>query len=372
MAAGRKARDRTEVNVLNDPVTTAASERVTLRELAAAIGAEVVGPDGSADRVVRACNTLDAAGDADISFLSNPKYAKQLDTTRAGAIIVSPKMAADARPDLALLTAKDPYYAWSLAVVRLHGRRRHPHAGVHPKAHVDPSATLGEGTVLYPGAYVGPGARVGRDCVLYANAVVYDGCVLGDRVVLQAGACIGADGFGYATHRDDDGVYRHHPIPQFGNVVLEDDVEVGSNTAIARAAVTSTVIGRGTKIDNCVAIGHGVRIGEHGMIIAQVGIAGSTTLGHHVTMAGQVGVTGHLKIGNGVTVGAQSGVMMDVEDGATVIGSPAMPATHARRVYFQFTQLAELADRVKKLERAAAAAAAATDGDGTPGSAMTA
>ena len=343
---------------------------MTLSELAAEIGAELVDapaaggpaagsasggpPSDAGGRIVRACNVLEAAGEGDVSFLSNPKYAKHLATTRATAVIVAAATASagvEVSPGTVLLKTTDPYYAWTLAVVRLHGHRRHPHRGVHPAAHVDPSAQIGEGTVIYPGAYVGPGTRVGRDCIIYANAAVYDECVLGDRVIVHANASIGPDGFGFATHKDPDGVWRHHKIPQVGNVVLEDDVEVGSNTSIARAAIGSTVIGQGTKVDNQVAIGHGVRVGPHCLLVAQVGIAGSTTLGHHVTAAGQVGIAGHLKIGNAVTMAAQTGVGFDIEDQATIMGRPSMPIGRARRVFSLYTQLPEIVARIKQLEQ---------------------
>ena len=336
---------------------------VTLRSLAAAIGAEVdeganatAGNAATVEHVtVSSVQTLDEAGPQQVSFLSNPKYASQLQTTRAAAVIVARGVRrpdALRNPNLVLLRSADPYFAYRQAVVKLHGFRKHPHEGVHPAAHVDPSATVGPGSVLYPGAFVGPRARLGKECILYPNAVVYDDCVLGDRVILHAGAVIGADGYGYASHRDDDKVVRHYKIPQMGNVVLEDDVEVGANAAVDRAVMGTTFVGRGTKIDNLVTIGHNVRVGEHGLIVAQVGIAGSTVVGHHVTMAGQGGIAGHLHIGDGVTLGAQAGVFMDVPDQSTLVGAPAMPAGRARRVYSIFTQLPELLDRVKKLEQA--------------------
>lgn len=328
------------------PTTTTTTTAMTLTQLASEIGAEVVG-DGSL--TVSSVATLEEAGPGQVSFLSNAKYVRHLETTRATAVIVAGAVRSDR---VALLRTRDPYYAFSRAVVLLHGYRRHPHAGVHPQAHVDPTATVGEGTVIYPGAYVGPRARVGRDCILYPNVTVYDDCVLGDRVVLHASTSIGHDGFGYASRRDPDGVVRHHKIPQAGNVVVEDDVEMGANCSVDRAALGSTVVGRGTKFSNNISIGHGVRIGEHGLLVGQVGIAGSVALGHHVTIAGQVGVAGHIRVGNGVTIGGQSGVTNDVEDGATIIGSPAMPANRARRVLTLFTQLPELLDRIKRLEQA--------------------
>ena len=313
---------------------------VTLRELADTIGAELV---GDADVSISSCNTLEEAGPGQVSFLTNPRYVKQLETTRASAVIVAPGVKSDR---VALLKAKDPYYAMARTVAWLHGFRKPPHKGVHPRAHVESDATIGDGTVLYPGVYVGPRTRIGRDCVIHPNVVIYEDCVIGDRVIIHANAAIGQDGFGYATH---GGI--HHKIAQVGNVVIEDDVEIGANASIARAAIGSTFIGQGTKIGDLVAIGHNTRIGGYGMIVAQTGIAGSVVIGHHVTMAGQVGIAGHLKIGDNVTIGAQSGVVNAVPDQSTLLGSPAMPVSHARRVAAVFVQLPELNERVRKLEQ---------------------
>jgi len=311
-----------------------------LDELAAKIEAELVG-DGSIQ--ITSAASLEDAQPGQIGFLANPKYHRQLETTRASAVIVSPRVSSNR---LALLRTPDPYYAFARAVVLLHGHRQHPHQGVHPKANVDPTATIGQGSVVYPGVYVGPRVRIGADCIIYPNVVIYEDCVIGDRCILHANAVIGADGYGFATHQ---GV--HHKIPQIGNVVIEDDVEIGAGSVIARAAMGSTLIGTGTKIDALVMIGHNTRIGPHGLLVAQVGIAGSVSVGHHVTMAGQVGVAGHLKIGDNVTIAAKAGVMSDVPDQTIVIGVPAMPASQARRVYSIFTQLPELLERLKAVEQ---------------------
>jgi UDP-3-O-[3-hydroxymyristoyl] glucosamine N-acyltransferase len=311
-----------------------------LDELARRIEAQLVG-DGSID--VTSAATLEEARPGQVAFFANPKYAEQLKTTRASAVIVAPAVEASRVP---LLRSADPYYAFCKAVVALHGHRVHPHKGVHPKAHVEPTATIGEGTVVYPGVYVGPRASVGRDCILYPNVVIYDDCALRDRVIVHAGTVIGQDGYGFATHQ---GV--HHKIPQTGNVVIEDDVEMGSNCVIERAALGSTVIGRGTKMDGGVIVGHGTKIGPHGLLVAQVGIAGSVTIGHHATIAGQVGIAGHLKIGDNVTIAAQAGVINDVPDQTVLMGAPAMPVAQARRTYSLFTQLPELVDRLKTLEQ---------------------
>jgi len=311
-----------------------------LDELAKQIGAEIVG-DGSIE--VTSAATLEDAQPGQVAFLSNPKYQKQLETTRASAVIVASGVK---EASAALLKAADPYYTYCLAVVALHGFRKHPHSGIHPSAHVDPTATIGEGSIVYPGVFVGPRCRIGRGCILYPNAVIYDDTLIGDRVIIHAGAVLGVDGYGFATHK---GV--HHKIPQVGNVVIEDDVEIGANATIARAALGSTLIAKGTKIDSLVMIGHGTKVGAHGLLVAQVGIAGSVTVGHHATMGGQVGVAGHLKIGDNVTIAAKAGVMADIEDQTVMLGIPAMPAARARRVYSVFMQLPELMERIKQLEQ---------------------
>ncbi|MCC6423734.1 MAG: UDP-3-O-(3-hydroxymyristoyl)glucosamine N-acyltransferase [Phycisphaerales bacterium] len=313
---------------------------ITLADLAAQINAQVI---GDPTQQVSSAATLEEAGPGQISFLSNPRYVPKLATTRATAVVAAMNVNSD---NVTLLRTADPYYAFTQAMVILHGHRRHPHAGIHPDAHVDPTATVGEGTILYPGVFIGPNARIGRDCILYPNVVIYDQCILGDRVTIHGGSVIGQDGFGYATHK---GI--HHKIPQVGNVIIEDDVEIGANCAIERATLGSTIIGKGTKFCDLIAIGHGTKIGAHCLFVAQVGIAGSVTVGHHVTMAGQVGVSGHLKIGDKVTIGAQAGVINNLDDQSTVMGAPAMPVSLGRRVYTLFTQLPDLADRIKKLEQ---------------------
>lgn len=316
-------------------------ESKTLNELAELIGAELIGGDPSLR--VTAVNTLEDAQPGQISFFSNPKYEKHLATTKASAVIVDQKVKVE---NLTLLRAKNPSLAYQKAMVALHGQRTHLHTGVHPKANVDPTATIGPGTIVYPGVYIGPQAKIGRDCILYPNVVIYDHCVLGDRVIIHGGAVIGADGFGYATA---DGI--HHKIPQIGNVVIEDDVEIGANSTVDRAALGSTLVGKGTKIDNLATLGHNVQTGPGCLIVAQAGVAGSTTLGHHVVLGGQVGVAGHIELGDGVMAGAQCGISNSVEAGQIVLGSPAMPIGLTRRIFAVWRDLPELPGRLKSIER---------------------
>ncbi len=338
---------------------------ITAAVLAAELGGEVVGPG---DRVLRSCASLQKAGPDQLSFVANQKYAKDLATTQAAAVIVSPNVtpeSLDRRADspLALIRCADPYFAFRQAVVKLHGFRPAPPAGISPGAHVDASAKIGHNVTIGPSAVIGANVRIGDDCVIHANAtilsgatlgngcvvhpscVIYEECVLGHRVILQAGAVIGNDGYGFATH---GGI--HHKIPQVGRVILEDDVEVGANTVVERAVLELTVIGQGTKLGNSVVIGHNCIIGQHHLLVSQVGIAGSTTTGRYVVMAGQVGVAGHLHIGDQVTVAAQSGLMQDVPDKQTIGGAPAMEVRRARKVYMHFMQLPELAGRIRALE----------------------
>jgi UDP-3-O-[3-hydroxymyristoyl] glucosamine N-acyltransferase len=322
-----------------------------LSQLAQTINADLEG-DGNLD--VSSCASLDSAGPGQVSFVASPKYAAKLGETKASAVVVSPQTKRPAS-GVALLKAKDPYFAFRNAVVALHGFRQHPQWSnnqlISPLAYVDPTATIGPGTVVYPFVFVGPRVRVGRDCILYPSVTLYDDTILGDRVILHAGCSIGHDGFGHATHALPGQAPAHHKIPQTGPAIIEDDVELGANCSVDRATVGTTVIGRGTKFSNNVVIGHGTKVGPHNLFVAQVGLAGSVTTGAYVVMGGQVGVAGHLKIADQVQIGAQSGVMEDLEEKGTYIGSPTMPGSVARRVLTHFLNLDELAKRIKELEK---------------------
>jgi UDP-3-O-[3-hydroxymyristoyl] glucosamine N-acyltransferase len=334
---------------------------MTLEELAIKIGATVQG-DGS--RVVSSCASLDKAGPDQVSFLANPKYSKLIATTQAGAVILGKDDAASAPSHLAVLVAKDPYFAFRQAVVELHGFRKHPGSGISPQAVVHPTAKvgkdciihpfvvieegaiIGDRTVIYPHCYVGKDARVGDDCQLYANVTVYDDCVLGNRVTLHAGCVIGQDGFGYATYQG-----KHHKIPQAGIAVVEDDVEMGAGCTIDRATIGVTRIGAGTKFSDLVAIGHGASIGRHNLFVAQVGIAGSTETGDYVVMGGQVGVAGHLRIGNQVKLAAKSGVMDDIPDKSVWGGQPAVEMSLMKRSMLLIMRLPDIVSEFRKLQR---------------------
>jgi UDP-3-O-[3-hydroxymyristoyl] glucosamine N-acyltransferase len=330
---------------------------VNLAELASRLGCALRG-DGSIE--VRRLAGLDDAGPGDLTFLANPRYAPKLLTTRAAAVIVAPEVET---PLPALLSA-NPYLAYAYAAAVL-SPAPCPAPGVHPSAQVDPSASLGEGVHVGALAVIGPRARVGdrsvihphvvlyadvevgEDCVLHSGTQVREACRLGRRVIVQNSVVIGADGFGFA--KDEAG--RYHKIPQTGIVVIEDDVEIGALAAIDRAAMGVTRIGRGTKIDNLVQVGHSVTVGEDTILCGQVGISGSARVGSRVTLAGQVGVAGHLTIGDGAIATAQTGIPNDVAPGAVVSGYPAIENRSWLKSSAVFSKLPELLRRVRGLER---------------------
>jgi UDP-3-O-[3-hydroxymyristoyl] glucosamine N-acyltransferase len=334
----------------------------TVSELAALVGGEVF--SGSGDAVIEGPAALESAGPGEISFFAHPRYAADLRTTRAAAVLV-PRDFAGETP-AACIRVDDPSAAFTRITREFLREPAPPPAGVHPSAvvhsgaQIAPDASIGEQAVVMPGAVIGPrsvvmaggyigaGARIGAACLLHPHAVVGHGCLLGDRVILHSGAVVGSDGFGYDTQ---DG--RHTKIAQSGIVVVEDDVEIGANTTIDRARFGRTVIGEGTKIDNLVMIAHNVVIGKHCIVCAQVGIAGSARIGNHVILAGQAGLVGHIRIGDGAIVGAQTGVSNDIEPGARVVGSPPRPIGDWKRSIIRVDKLAELYDRVKKLEQRA-------------------
>jgi UDP-3-O-[3-hydroxymyristoyl] glucosamine N-acyltransferase len=299
------------------------------------------------------------AGPGAITFLAQPKFKKYLATTQASAIIVAPQVQA---PDRNLLVVPNPYLAYAQITDWMNPPKKHP-LGVSPESFIGEGAGLGADLSIYPGVYVGSKARIGdrtvlmpgvfigeetvlgEDCLIYPSVTIMDRCRLGNRVILHPGVVVGSDGYGYVPY--EKGFYK---IPQIGIVEIEDEVEVGANTTIDRAALGKTVIRRGVKIDNLVQVAHNVEVGEHTLLVAQVGIAGSAKIGKRVALGGQVGVAGHIEIGDEVMVAAKSGVARDIPPKQVISGIPAMPHPLWLRTRFLIEKLPQMAQRIKDLE----------------------
>lgn len=329
----------------------------TLQELAEYLGGRVIG-----DATVRigGLGTLDDAGAGQITFLANPKYAAKVATTGAAAVILPP--GADNHGRNAIEVA-NPYLAFAKLLTLFTTRPRTAggvmdgafvaktavigaYATVYPGAFVADGVRIGDRVTLYPGVSLYPGVVLGDDVTLHAGVSVREGCRIGSRVTIHNGSVIGSDGFGYAP--DGPGWYK---IPQIGIVAIEDDVEIGANTVIDRAALEATIIRRGTKIDNLVQVAHNCVIGENCMIVSQVGISGSTRLGNNVTLGGQVGIAGHLTIGDNVMIAAQSGVPGNVPAGQVLSGSPAIPHREWLKCSTLFGRLPEMRKTIADLEK---------------------
>ena len=331
---------------------------MTLGEIARALGATLENGDPATE--ISGVAGIEEAASGQITFIANPKYAANAKTTTASAIVVSE----DFPPvTCALLRTKNPYLSFARAIDLFYQPPRYT-PGVHPTAviattasvgsdaHIgayvviEEGATIGDHAVLLPHVVIYRNARIGNNFFAHAHSIVREECLLGDNVVLQNGAVVGCDGFGFA--RDDN---HWEKITQSGPAVLEDDVEVQANACIDRASVGETRIARGVKIDNLAQVGHGSDVGEHTLLCAQVGLAGSTVVGKNVIIAGQAGVAGHCNVGDNVVITAQSGTHGDIPDGSMVSGSPAFDHKQWLRAVNAFAKLPELAKAVRDLTR---------------------
>jgi UDP-3-O-[3-hydroxymyristoyl] glucosamine N-acyltransferase len=333
------------------------AQRFTLGAVATALGARL---DGDPSHVVTGVAPLASAGPEDVSFLVDRRYRDQALASRAGAILTSLDDAElptptlrTAAPQQALIGLLELFHPRAAVAAGIHASaivaadaRIDPTAWVGALAVVERDVVIGRAVRIHPLVYLGAGVHVGDESELFPHVVVRDGVKVGRRVIVHAGTVIGADGFGYVPVAGE-----HRKIPHIGSVVIEDDVEIGANTTIDRATLGATVIHRGTKIDNLVQIGHNVEIGEGSILVAQVGISGSTRLGHHVILAGQVGVADHVTIGDGAMIAAQSGIHADVEPGAKLAGTPARPLLQAKRIAATEAHLPDLARKIRELER---------------------
>ena len=317
------------------------------------------------DQPITALCSLEDAHEGGLCYLTSLEKAEMLKDLKASALLV-PESAKDKKLPFngALLYAKNPEWAFILLMKYVDAQHQKHTPGIHPTAVISQSAKLGnnvsvgactvvedgaqigDNTVIFPQCYIGKDVVIGKNCYIYPQVVIREECVLKDYVILQAGAKIGSDGFGFSFH---DG--RHQKIPQIGNVVLGNDVEIQSNTCIDRAKISSTVIGDNTKIDNLVQVGHNVHVGMSSIMCAQVGVAGTTEIGNGVILAGQVGLAGHMTIGDRAQVGAQSGVMSSIPAGQTYFGYPAMPQREAFKLQAIVRKLPEMHKEFRSLKK---------------------
>ncbi len=328
---------------------------IPLSELARAVGGQVRGAAGTA---ISGASSLDQAQPGDLAYVDGERFVKAALVSKAAAFVVAQPLADLPRPQLVV---SNPKYAFArlvqqffVAPYKARGIAQQISQGtgvaIGPDVSIWPFVTLGDRVkigarvTLYPGVFVGDDSVVEDDCLLYPNVTVRERCVIGKRVIIHSGTVIGSDGFGYVQQ---DG--RHHKIPQIGTVVIEDDVELGANVTVDRATFGRTVIKRGTKVDNLVQIAHNVTVGEHNILVAQVGIAGSTTLGSHVVVGGQAGLSDHIQIGDQVMIAARSGVNRSLTGNQIVSGTPAMPHEVSIKAQAVIPRLPELRQQVREL-----------------------
>jgi UDP-3-O-[3-hydroxymyristoyl] glucosamine N-acyltransferase len=328
-----------------------------LRELADYVGGAVIG-DGEVE--ISGVASIEDAQPGEITFIANPKYRSRLNETRASAVIVGSEITEADKP---LLRTANPYLAFG-KILTLYSHTPYQPKGIDPQAWISPTArvgkdvtihpfvhvgdrsVIGERVILHPGVSVAEECSIGDDSILYPQVSLYRRTVIGQRVILHAGVVVGSDGFGYAK----DG-RKNKKVPQVGNVEIEDDVEVGANTTIDRGTLGKTIIRKGVKIDNLVQIAHNVVIGEDSLIVAQVGISGSSRIGSNVTLAGQAGLAGHISIGDNVMIGAQSGVHSDLPPNGVYSGSPVVPHRDFLRMAMSLPKVPEMRRTLNEIER---------------------
>jgi UDP-3-O-[3-hydroxymyristoyl] glucosamine N-acyltransferase len=333
------------------------STPISLSQIQALVGGELHG-DGS--KTISALASLQEANPTALCFIANDKALQSPDTLRAGGLLVHrhyPELAIPqivvGHPLLAFAQVAQQFFVASPAprgiaadIARGTDVRIGADPSIWPFVTLGDRVTIGDRVTLYPGVFVGSDSTIGDEAILYPNVVVREGCSLGKRVIVHSGAVIGADGFGYVQHEG-----RHHKIPQLGGVAIEDDVEIGANVTIDRATLGRTIVKRGTKIDNLVQIAHNVSVGEHSIVVAQVGIAGSTTVGHHVMIGGQAGLGNHLHVGDHVMIAARAGVNRSLEPNQIVSGAPVMPHETWMKAQAVIPRLPELRQLVRNLEQ---------------------
>ena len=321
--------------------------------------------DGNKDAVVSSLSKIEEGKQGTLSFLSNPQYTSFIYETKATAVIVNKDFIAEKATNTTLIRVDDAYESFR-KLLEIYNKLKNNQIGIDSSAFIDKTAKLGEnifigalthigkdvkigeGTRIHPQCFIGDNVSIGDNCILHAGVRIFNDCIVGNNCTFQANSIIGSDGFGFAPNSDGE----YHKVPQIGNVVIEDNVEIGANTTIDRATLGSTVIQNGVKLDNLIQIAHNVEIGENTVIAAQTGIAGSTKIGKNCMIGGQVGIVGHLTIADEVKIAAQSGISSSVkEKGAIIQGSPAFNISDYKRSYVFFKKLPELYKRIQDLEK---------------------
>jgi len=334
----------------------------TARQIAEIINGTV---EGNPEITVSKLSKIEDGEKGSLSFLANPKYSSFIYSTNASIIIVSDDFVPENKITNTLIRVKDPYSAFA-QLLEVYNQIKAKKPGVSEKAHISEGAVIGEsayigefacigkgvklgnGAKIYPFAYLGDNVIIGDNCTIYPGVKVYDDCIIGNDCTLHGGVIIGSDGFGFAP-QDDKNFTK---VPQTGNVILEDNVEIGSNTTIDRATLGSTIIRKGVKLDNLIQVAHNVEIGENTVIAAQSGISGSTKIGRNCMIGGQVGIIGHLTIADNVMIAAQSGIGSSIkEEGKIVQGSPSFDIKDYRKSYIHFRNLNKLVARIEELEK---------------------
>ncbi|WP_162088625.1 UDP-3-O-(3-hydroxymyristoyl)glucosamine N-acyltransferase [Chryseobacterium aquaeductus] len=331
----------------------------TASQIASFIDGKIIGDDNA---LITGVSPIESGETGHLSFIAQERFSHYLDTSNCSVLIVSENILTKNNYTQTIISVKDAYLSFQVLMnlyQEMQGRKEgvedgasiHDTAVVGDKAYVgaftyvSEKAKIGEGSQIYPQVYIGKGVKIGKNCKIDSGARIYDYCIIGDNCIIHSNTVIGGDGFGFQPTADG-----FKKIPQLGNVIIEDDVEIGSNCSIDRATIGSTIIGKGTKIDNLIQIAHNVKIGQNNVIASQTGIAGSTIIGDWNQIGGQVGIVGHIKIGNQVKIQAQSGVTSNVNDRETLYGSPAISYNDYLRSYVHFRNLPELVKRINNLE----------------------
>lgn len=331
----------------------------TASQIAGFINGKIIGDENA---VITGVSPIERGEAGHMSFIAQEKFAHYLDTSKCSVLIVSEKLLKKDSYPQTIIAVEDAYLSFQI-LMNIYQEMQGRKTGIENGSSIDETAILGDdiyigaftyisekvrigdASQIYPQVFIGKNVKIGKNCKIFSGVRIYDYCVIGDNCVVHSNTVVGSDGFGFQPTKDG-----YNKIPQLGNVVVEDNVEIGANCTIDRGTIGSTIIGKGTKIDNLIQIAHNVKIGQNNVIAAQAGIAGSTTIGDWNQIGGQVGIVGHINIGSQVKIQAQSGVNANAEDGEILYGSPAISAGDFRRNYVHFRNLTEIVKRINNLE----------------------